>query len=449
MNQISDSLKPGDVIQNTYRIDRLLGEGGMGATFAGYNTASDHAVAIKVISASFAQNKRATDLFKREANLLRTIQHEAVVRYETTLQDAQGRLYLVMELLDGHPLSYFVGRGARLSARDTLRLGRRLAAGLDAVAGVGAVHRDIAPDNIFVPGDDIQKAKLIDFGLASDTFGTEKSILGGDFAGKFSFSAPEQLGQSAAEVSPKTDAYALGLVLMKIFGLPVPGEGKGPQAGAHRRADLEIPIDKTGPALHRVLSTLTKLDPEERPSPITPLFEAGLAEIDAAPIAARSEKTEAAVQAATNPSTGGGGKRGLLIGGAVVAVGVAAAAAFFLLGPQGGGTGPSVTQGGIGAEAVAAADPLSDLRALIDTGDADNLEGAFGGLLEIGRDATRDADLRIDALTLAAQMVDPETFAADRSPFPAPNPTMARQFYGQAADLGSDAARAAAARLEE
>ncbi|MEM7710470.1 MAG: protein kinase, partial [Pseudomonadota bacterium] len=145
MNTVSESLKPGDLIQDTYRIDRLLGEGGMGATFAGRNIASDHPVAIKVISASFADNKRATDLFKREASLLRTIQHEAVVRYETTLQDRQGRLFLVMELLDGHSLAYFLGRGARLSPEDALRLGRRLAAGLDAVAAVGAVHRDIAP----------------------------------------------------------------------------------------------------------------------------------------------------------------------------------------------------------------------------------------------------------------------------------------------------------------
>lgn len=193
MNATIESLKPGTIIQDTYKITRLMGEGGMGATFAGRNLATDHDVAIKVISTAFSDNKRAVDLFRREANLLRTIQHEAVVRYETTLQDKEGRLFLVMELLDGAPLSDYVQKGARLGSEDVLRLGRRLAAGLDAIAAVGMVHRDIAPDNIFVPGGDIQSAKLIDFGLASNTVGTEKSILGDDFAGKFSYCAPEQL----------------------------------------------------------------------------------------------------------------------------------------------------------------------------------------------------------------------------------------------------------------
>ncbi len=274
MNAVTDSLKPGVVVQDTYRIDALLGEGGMGATFAGRNLATDHPVAIKVISAAFAGNSRAVELFRREANLLRTIQHEAVVRYETTLLDREGRLYLVMEKLDGHPLSHYVQRGARLSPEFTLRLGGRLASGLDAIASVGTVHRDIAPDNIFVPDGDIQEAKLIDFGLASNTIGTEKSILGDDFAGKFSYCAPEQLGVVDAPVSPRTDAYALGLVLMKVAGFPVPGEGKG--AGAARRADIEIPGDLAGPALGHVLWQLLRADPEARPSPITPAFERAL-----------------------------------------------------------------------------------------------------------------------------------------------------------------------------
>ena len=61
MNTVTDTLTPGYVVQDTYRIDRLLGEGGMGATFAGHNLASEHGVAIKVISAQFASNKKLAD----------------------------------------------------------------------------------------------------------------------------------------------------------------------------------------------------------------------------------------------------------------------------------------------------------------------------------------------------------------------------------------------------
>lgn len=452
MSTVTDVLKPGEVIQDTYRIDKLLGEGGMGATFAGFNVASDHPVAIKVISASFAQNTRATDLFKREANLLRTIQHEAVVRYETTLQDKAGRLYLVMELLPGHSLQHFIDRGAKLSAEDTLRLGRRLAAGLDAVAAVGAVHRDIAPDNIFVVEDDIQRSKLIDFGLASDTFGTEKSILGSDFAGKFSYSAPEQLGQSAATVSPKTDAYALGLVLMKVFGLDVPGEGKGPQAGAFRRTDIEIPKDMTGAALYEALSHLLKHDPDERPTPLTPVFEDALArETGDRPI--RSDETEVAVEGARTakgPKTSKA-NRGLLIGvAASVGVAAIAAAAFLFLPSDDMVIAPGLDeQIGLIETAQTADDPLQEYRQMIASGEDNALNAALGGLMQFGGDDKNSDPDRIAALILAAEMADPDTFDPSRSPFDNPEPSMARRLYTSAADLGSEPAARAAARLED
>jgi hypothetical protein len=441
MNATTDTLTPGTIIQHSYEITRAMGEGGMGATFAGRNLATGHAVAIKVISAAFASNKRAIELFKREANLLRTIQHESVVRYETTLQDAQGRLFLVMELLNGQPLSYYINKGASLSSEDVLKLGRRLAGGLDAIAAVGTVHRDIAPDNIFVPDDDIQAAKLIDFGLASNTVGTEKSILGDDFAGKFSYCAPEQLGVFDAPVSPKTDAYALGLVLLKIAGLPVPGEGKGPGAGGARRADLVVPGDKISPALQTLLSALLRVDPAQRPSPITPLFETALRDSGTAP-AARSEKTEAAISGAARKQ---GLNKGLIAGIAAAVVAVAVAGVF--LWPQIAGTpSPSVAQGQMAADALQTADPLAEIAALIAKGDSDSLNGAFGALLAMGRDAARDTDTRIKALMMAAQMTDPKTHAITPTPFAAPDLNPARRIYQSAADLGS---ADAATRLTE
>jgi serine/threonine-protein kinase len=444
MSAVIDTLKPGTIIQDTYKITKLMGEGGMGATFAGRNLATDHDVAIKVISAAFADNSRAIDLFRREANLLRTIQHEAVVRYETTLQDKEGRLYLVMELLEGAPLSDYVQKGARLGSEDVLRLGRRLAAGLDAIAAVGTVHRDIAPDNIFVPNGDIQAAKLIDFGLASNTVGTEKSILGDDFAGKFSYCAPEQLGMGDGKVSTKTDAYALGLVLMKVAGLPVPGEGKGLGAGPARRDDLEIPTGKISPALHRVLSSLLRADPDQRPSPITPLFEKALAE-SGQPTVDRTDKTQAAISSVERKNAM---PRTIMIAAAaLVAAGIAA---FFLV-PSGTstGTGASTTQGDMAEGALAADDPLAEINVLVNNGDADSLNAAFGAFMEMGRDDAIPEDTRISALMRAAQMADPQTHSSTPSPFETPNPSVARRLYQSAADLGSSEAADAAARLEE
>ena len=133
----AQGLKPGDIIQDSYRIDALLGEGGMGATFRGTNLATGDVVAIKVMTADFARVPQSVDLFKREARLLRTVRSDAVIRYETILQDKQGRLFLIMEFVAGRPLSHYIERGARLSPRDVLKLGIRLADGL------AAIHADL------------------------------------------------------------------------------------------------------------------------------------------------------------------------------------------------------------------------------------------------------------------------------------------------------------------
>lgn len=209
-------LRPGSVVQDSYRIERLLGEGGMAATFAATNLATGHPVALKVMSPAFSANRKAVELFRRESTLLRSVRNDAVIGYETTLMDAEGRLFLIMEFVDGKPLSDYVRKGLRLKPQDVLALGARLAGGLAAIHALGIVHRDIAPDNILIPHDDITEAKLIDFGLASDTVGTDQSIIGDSFAGKLSYCAPEQLGLYGNKARPATDAYALGLKPLSI-----------------------------------------------------------------------------------------------------------------------------------------------------------------------------------------------------------------------------------------
>lgn len=444
MNAVTETLQPGTVIQDTYEITKLLGEGGMGATFAGRNLASDHDVAIKVISTVFAENKRAVDLFKREANLLRSIQHEAVVRYETTLQDKDGRLFLVMEMLEGQPLSYYIKRGARLSPEDVLKLGRRLAGGLDAIAAVGTVHRDIAPDNILVPHDDILQAKLIDFGLASNTIGTEKTILGDDFAGKFSFCAPEQLGMSDTQVSPRTDAYALGLVLLKAAGLAIPGEGEGMRAGIARRNDLEIPRDTIGQPLATVLSALLKADPEDRPSPLTPVFDRALGQIGQD--TGQSEDTKIAVQTLEK----GKGRAGPAIIGSVVAAVVLAGAgvAFYLQQDGFGRSGGASEQVEETITIVQSVDPITLAIEKSDSPNFDTRNSALGAFIEIGRNTDEDTEIRIQAYVHAAEMADPETFDVDRSAFEEPSPRTALRFYKDAQDLGATDVADAIRRLE-
>lgn len=443
-------LKPGDVLQDTYRIDALLGEGGMGATFRGTNLATGDTVAIKVMTAEFARVPKAVDLFKREARLLRTVQSDAVIRYETTLQDKQGRIFLIMEFISGNPLSHYLARGARLPAVDLVRLGLRLAEGLDAIHKLGIVHRDIAPDNIMIPDDDVMRAKLIDFGLASDSMGTEKSIIGDTYAGKFSFSAPEQFGLVGGKVGPATDIYSLALVLLKVAGLPVPGEGTGIGVVEHRRADLQLPADAPlPPAVKDALERMLRLDPAARPQEAVSLLSGTLAALEGR--ASAAERTFAFGPEGDRPARPRKSAVPAIAAVAVVAVLAAGGAVGWQMGWF-GGAGDAPVSSGQAEEAkamVAAEDPLAEIRARIDAGGADNLNAAFGGLMALARDEGNPVEMRQDAYLMMAEMYDPATFDAARSPFREPDANAARRQYKAAADLGSERAQTALERLKE
>ncbi len=439
-------LKPGTIIQDTYRIDSLLGEGGMGATFLGENMAAGHKVAIKVMTPEFAKNKRALELFKRESSLLRTVQNDVVVRYETTLQDKSGKLYLVMEYIAGKPLRFFLDKGARLASKDVLKLGERLASGLAAIHKLGIVHRDVAPDNILVPDDDILGAKFIDFGLASDTVGTDKSILGSDFAGKLKYCAPEQLGLFDNNVTPATDVYALGLVLMRTAGLALPGENKGWAAVDDRRENIKIDDPSLSPALRNTLQAMLKADPKDRPTDLLGIIRKALQQEDG--------KGGGAGGNTGAGNTGGTPKKsntGIMVAAAAVLAALIGGGAWFAMNQDGGKTNTSgsgsETQSEIVKDTLAEDDAISGALKLVDEGGSDNLNAAFGTLFKLSKDAEQPRDVRIRASILAAEMYDPETHDTKRSPFPTPNPGAAKRFYQTAADLGSDAAQKALTRL--
>lgn len=436
-------LRPGSVLQDTYEIKSLLGEGGMGATFRGLNRASGHEVAIKVMTPSFAKNQKAVDLFRREANLLRTVRSEAVVRFETSMLDKDGRLFLVMEFVPGHPLSHYLKKGARLSSDDVLKLGLRLAQGLEAIHKLGIVHRDVAPDNVMISHEDINQAKFIDFGLASDSIGTDKSIIGDSFAGKLRYCAPEQLGLFGNSVSAATDAYALGLVLMRTAGLELPGEGKGFAAVEDRKLDIKITDPKVAPGLKSVLEHLLKANPKDRPSDLPGLFRTAMSGAKAAPTSAAVPR-----QPTAEPDQGGSSKLPLIAAGIVGLIAIAGGAWYFLSGA--GGSSAKVNESvGIAQEVVAADNPLTAARDLLAVGGAQNLDAALGALIAISNNQDLSQQDRASANILIAEMYDPKTHSTVTSPFPRPDPSAARRYYQRAADLGSDPARQALDRLAE
>ena len=442
---MTHTLEPGYVIQDTYRLHSELGEGGMGQTFRAVNIPLGHDVAIKVLS-NPSYGEKGKQLFLREAQLLRGISHPGVVRLETVLMGQNERLYIVMEYLTGKPLSYFLANGARLAPEDVLKLGLRMAGALKAVHDQGIVHRDIAPDNIMVVDDNIEKAKLIDFGVASNTIGQDKSIIGDSFVGKFNYSAPEQLGLFGGKISRKSDLYALALVLMRTMGVDIPGQDQGAGVIEYRRGDIELP-SHVDPVVAGVLHQLLKADPQERPEEAESLFQAALQGETASP-AAPAAKAEATT------SNSSGSKMPVLIG--IGGVAIAAAAGFFFLMPQGAEAPQSDVAPAPQAQAQPSAEtapesvsetkpaPLSeppeiaDIRAKIAAGGEANLNDALGALITLSRSPGIDASAKQTIHIMLAHMYDPKFHSTATSPFPEPNISAAVRAYEAAQQQGAN-----------
>ncbi len=259
----SGGIKPGDTLNHMFLVGRFIARGGMGEVFEGTSLATDERVAIKVMLPALAADPNVIALFRREAQTLTRLHHEAVVQYRGAATDPElGVFYIVTEYINGTALS------DRLS---TLRpdpaaltgLLRRLASGLAAAHRLGAIHRDVSPDNVLLAGGDLARAKLIDFGIAKDLDPGSKTIVGDGFAGKLGYVAPEQLGDYDRSLGPWTDVYSLGLVILAVArGADLGLGGTLIDAVDKRRAGFDL--SAVPPALRPVVDRMVKVDPVDR-----------------------------------------------------------------------------------------------------------------------------------------------------------------------------------------
>ncbi|KIN75140.1 Serine/threonine kinase [Sulfitobacter noctilucae] len=203
----------GTTINNNYRIEEVLKAGGMGEVYRGIEIGTGDPVAIKAILANLAEDEKAGLLFKREARTLRQLSHEAIVRYYNYVHDRDlDQYFLVMEFIEGVPLADYLAKDGAMPPVQALTLLRRLSGGLARAHAQGVVHRDLSPDNVMLPDGDVGQARLIDFGIAKSNVVTE-GTMHGQFAGKFKYVAPEQLGHYGSEIGPATDIYGLALLI--------------------------------------------------------------------------------------------------------------------------------------------------------------------------------------------------------------------------------------------
>ena len=283
------SMRPGARLNNVYEIERLVAQGGMGEVYRGFNIQTGDPVAIKMIRPEFSNDPEILDLFRREASILHSFTHDAIVRYFVFSVDPQlQRAYLAMEFVEGPSLKKRLSSGP-LPLAEVRILQKRVASALEAAHEHGVVHRDISPDNLIMPDGDVRSAKVIDFGIARARRAGRTTILGGAFAGKLNYASPEQLGLAGADVTAKSDIYSFGLVLAgALLGRPIDMAGSQAEMIDKRRV-VPAELSWVEPTMRPLLQAMLQPLPENRPS--------SMAEVAAwepeAPKAARALKAPA------------------------------------------------------------------------------------------------------------------------------------------------------------
>ena len=260
-------LEPGATFARRYRIERILGEGGMGRVYKAVDLAIDEAIAIKILSFTFSSNHGMLEQFKRELKLARRIRHRNVVA-SFHLGESQGRSYITQEYIDAENLSNHVERRGPLGQAEALGLIRQVLRGLKAAHELEIVHRDIKASNILVNKESM--AFVTDFGLA-----TSVAQSGGDLAGTPQYMAPELF--SGGSATPSSDFYALGVLLYFLLTgrFPFPGKQLSDLFQAHARLAPKAlpPRLPLAPQIHRMYERMLAKDASERPQHAGELLE--------------------------------------------------------------------------------------------------------------------------------------------------------------------------------
>ena len=256
----------GDVVGN-YRIVELLGEGGMGSVFRVEHVALGRLYALKILHPRvFARDPSAGQRFLREARAAARVRHPNIGEVFDFGHLADGRPFIVMELLDGESLADRLERET-LPASEVVAVARQLAAALSAVHDRGVVHADVTPSNVLITNVDPIQVKLIDFGLAAiaDEVFQEASS---DFVlGTPSYISPEQLRGLAA--TDRSDQYSLGAVLFQLLAGHPPYVNQELRALCMMHLESPIPVvtSPEGPLptkLAEVITTCLQKSPQQR-----------------------------------------------------------------------------------------------------------------------------------------------------------------------------------------
>jgi serine/threonine protein kinase len=255
----------GHVIGN-YRLQRVLGEGGVGVVYAAEHVRLGRKVAIKLLHPDVV-SEEIVQRFFNEARAVNAIRHPNIIDVEDFVTAPTGEHYMVMELLSGQDLRTAIGDEGILDPERVRKIATHIADALAAVHAVGIVHRDLKPDNIFLTmKDGAEVAKLLDFGIAkfSDTHGLTRA---GMTMGTPEYMAPEQILTDGTP-GPAGDLYALGMVMYEaLAGAPAfTATTTAAILRAHCYEKPAPPSDRRGEAMPQSLEAIVMRCLEKSPA---------------------------------------------------------------------------------------------------------------------------------------------------------------------------------------
>ena len=254
----------GTTLNDNYEVTRYITQGGMGEIYEGRQIRGNVKVAIKVILPQFAADPEFYTLLEREADLLATLGHDAIVKFRGLSHDPRSQVdYLTLEYVHGPSLEEQMDTGP-IDPNSCRALLRRLAAGLDTAHDKGVYHRDLSPDNILLRDGRIERATIIDFGIAKDADTNKKTVIGAGFGGKLGFAAPEAFGLYGREIGAWTDIYSLALVVAAAARGKVIDMGTATPIDAIRARQTVPELDGVEPWLGAVLARMLEPDPADR-----------------------------------------------------------------------------------------------------------------------------------------------------------------------------------------
>lgn len=239
-----------------YELMEKIGEGGMAVVYKSRDRLLNRHVAIKILRPEYTKDAQFLDSFRRESQAAAGLQHPNIVSVYDVGREGNIN-FIVMELVDGKPLSDIIHENAPMDYKDVIEVGKQVASALSLAHRHNIIHRDVKPHNIMITSDGI--AKLTDFGIAkaiSDSTLTDTSKI----IGSVHYFSPEQA--RGAYVDERSDIYSLGIVLYEMLTGDVPFDGENPVQVAlmHINDDINPPselVSGVPPALERLVMKAT------------------------------------------------------------------------------------------------------------------------------------------------------------------------------------------------